>query len=39
MHQRWLILAVLFAARVVMGYQYQTVAATAPALLRELQIG
>src|SRR5690242_12144088 len=39
MQRRWLILAVLFAARVVMGYQYQTVAATAPALVRELHIG
>jgi predicted MFS family arabinose efflux permease len=38
-HRRWLILAVLFIARTAMGYQYQTVAATAPALLRELHVG
>ena len=30
MHRRWLILAVLFVARTAMGFQYQTVASTAP---------
>jgi predicted MFS family arabinose efflux permease len=39
MHRRWLILAVLFVARTAMGFQYQTVASTAPSLLRELHVG
>ena len=39
MHRRWLILAVLFVARTAMGFQYQTVASTAPLLLRELHVG
>ena len=38
MHRRWLILAVLFVARTAMGFQYQTVASTAPMLLRELHV-
>lgn len=39
MHRRWLILAVLFVARTAMGFQYQTVASTAPLLLSELHVG
>jgi len=39
MQRRWLILAVLFVARTAMGFQYQTVASTAPLLGRELHIG
>ena len=39
MHRRWLILAVLFVARTAMGFRYQTVASTAPLLLRELHVG
>jgi len=39
MQRRWLILAVLFVARTAMGFQYQTVASTAPLLLRELHMG
>jgi predicted MFS family arabinose efflux permease len=39
MHRRWLILAVLFVARTTMGFQYQTVASTAPSLLRDLHVG
>ena len=39
MQRRWLILAVLFVARTAMGFQYQTVASTAPLLLRELHVG
>ena len=39
MHRRWLILAVLFVARTAMGFQYQTVASTAPLLLRDLHLG
>jgi predicted MFS family arabinose efflux permease len=38
MHRRWLILAVLFVARTAMGFQYQTIASTAPMLLRELHV-
>ena len=38
MHRRWLILAVLFVARTAMGFQYQTVASTAPMLVRELHV-
>ncbi len=39
MHRRWLILVVLFVVRTAMGFQYQTVASTAPLLLRELHVG
>jgi hypothetical protein len=39
MHRRRLILAVLFVARTAMGFQYQTVASTAPSLLRDLHMG
>jgi predicted MFS family arabinose efflux permease len=39
MHRRWLILAVLFVARTAMGFQYQTIASTAPLLLRDLHVG
>jgi predicted MFS family arabinose efflux permease len=34
-----LILAVLFVARTAMGFQYQTVASSAPLLLRDLHVG
>lgn len=37
--QRWFILAVLFVARTAMGFQYQTVASSAPSMLRELHVG
>lgn len=39
MHRRWLILAVLFVARTAMGFQYQSVASSAPLLLRDLHVG
>lgn len=39
MQRRWFILAVLFIARTAMGFQYQTVASTAPLLLRDLHVG
>jgi predicted MFS family arabinose efflux permease len=37
--RRWLILAVLFVARTCMGFQFQTVASTAPGLMAELHVG
>ena len=39
MQRRWLILAVLFVARTAMGFQYQSVASSAPLLVGELHIG
>ena len=36
MHNRWAILAVLFTVRLTMGFQFQSVAAVAPLLEREL---
>lgn len=36
---RWLILGVLFLARIAMGFQFQTVASTAPFLIERLAIG
>ncbi len=38
MSRRWLILAMLFAARTVIGYQYQSVAAVSPFLMADLGI-
>lgn len=38
MRRRWLILAVLFAARTVVGYQYQSVAAVSPFLMPDMGI-
>ena len=38
MSKRWLILAVLFAARTLVGYQYQSVAAVSPFLMADLGI-
>lgn len=38
MHKRWLILAVLFAARTAMGFQFQSVAATSSHLIGALAI-
>jgi MFS family permease len=38
MSRRWLILAVLFAARTMVGYQYQSVAAVSPFLMADLGI-
>jgi MFS family permease len=37
-HNRWLILAVLFAARTAMGFQFQSVAATSTSLIEALAI-
>jgi MFS family permease len=39
LHTRWAILAVLFAVRLTMGFQFQSVAAVAPLLERELGVG
>ena len=39
MRNRWGILAVLFAVRLTMGFQFQSVAAVAPLLSREFEIG
>lgn len=39
MGRRWGILAALFAARTVIGYQYQSVAAVSPFLMADLGIG
>lgn len=36
---RWIVLAVLFAARAATGFQFQTVGSAAPALMRDLAIG
>ena len=38
-HGRWRILAVLFAVRAAMGFQFQSVAAVAPLLGREFGVG
>jgi predicted MFS family arabinose efflux permease len=38
-HTRWLMLLLLFVARVAMGFQFQSVASTAPFLVRDLGIG
>jgi MFS family permease len=38
LHNRWAILAVLFAVRLTMGFQFQSVAAVAPLLERELGV-
>ena len=38
-HARWLMLLLLFVARVAMGFQFQSVASTAPFLVRDLGIG
>jgi MFS family permease len=37
--RRWTILGVLFLARTAMGFQFQSVASTAPFLIHDLQIG
>jgi MFS family permease len=39
LRNRWAILAVLFAVRLTMGFQFQSVAAVAPLLSREFDIG
>jgi MFS family permease len=39
LRNRWAILAVLFAVRLTMGFQFQSVAAVAPLLERELGVG
>jgi MFS family permease len=39
LHNRWGILAVLFAVRLTMGFQFQSVAAVAPLLGREFGVG
>jgi MFS family permease len=39
LQNRWIILAALFAARAGVGFQYQTVASTAPLLRAELGLG
>lgn len=39
MHSRWSILAVLFAVRATMAFQFQSVAAVAPLLRSELHLG
>jgi len=36
--QRWMILAVLFAARAATGFQFQSVGSTATMLMRDLAI-
>ena len=36
--QRWMILAVLFAARAATGFQFQSVGSTAPMLMQDLAI-
>lgn len=38
MENRWIILAVLFIVRTVMGIQFQSVASTSPFLINDLQI-
>jgi predicted MFS family arabinose efflux permease len=38
-HRRWVILAALVLARTAMGFQFQTIASTAPFLRRDLGIG
>jgi MFS family permease len=37
--RRWGILAVLFVARTAMGYQFQSVASTAPLIIADLHVG
>lgn len=39
MESRWFILAVLFAARFALGYQFQSAASVAPFLIRDFAIG
>ena len=39
MHNRWGILAVLFAVRATMAFQFQSVAAVAPLLSSEYGVG
>ena len=39
MRNRWVILAVLFAVRLTMGFQFQSVAAVAPLLGRDFGVG
>ncbi len=39
MNRRWLVLGVLFVARVAMGFQYQTIGSTAPWLTQALHVG
>lgn len=39
MHNRWFMLAVLFAVRLTMGFQFQSVAAVAPLLGRDFGVG
>lgn len=36
---RWIILGALFLARTAMGFQFQSIASTAPFLIRDLQLG
>jgi len=39
LHNRWFMLAVLFAVRLTMGFQFQSVAAVAPLLGRDFDVG
>jgi len=39
LHNRWFMLAVLFAVRLTMGFQFQSVAAVAPLLGRDFGVG
>lgn len=38
MHNRWLILAVVFLARISMGFQFQSVASVAPFIVEDLSL-
>jgi MFS family permease len=38
MGTRWVILGVIFVARIVIGYQFQSIASIAPYLLKDLQV-
>jgi predicted MFS family arabinose efflux permease len=38
-HRRWMILGVLFLARTVMGFQFQSIASTAPFLIERFGVG
>jgi predicted MFS family arabinose efflux permease len=38
MQKRWIMLAVLFAARTVMGFQYQSVASVSPLVMADLEL-
>jgi hypothetical protein len=39
MHNRWSMLALLFVVRATMAFQFQSVAAVAPILARDLGVG